>query len=275
MRNTSLMILALALVACAKTEPPSTSADAIKAQAELAADPKQKELWEAAAKSEAPAGMDKLHAGAESVATRERVVIPDQPVSAAPQALGEGIAAGAALVDVPPDLATYAGQARVSAVRPETQLIELDVGKGTPLRLQAKARNGSLRIAAGEAVQIAVREGDPAQRNDLVAIRAKDDDFAYTLVGGVGPVKLDIEMFKLVATQTGEAKGNAMDVAVAIGGERRTLAPGDEAAFKTGGLTVKVLASVAAQGEDANRLPEPYRLELLVWRTATSPPAAK
>jgi hypothetical protein len=267
MRNTSLLILALALAACGKTEPPSTPADAIAAQAELSPDPRQKELWEAAAKSGPPAGLEKLHAGEESVATRERVVIPDQAVSAPPRPLGEGVAAGARVVDVPRDLAAYSGQARVTAVRAENQVIELDVGKGASVRLQAKARNGSLRIAAGETVQVAVREGDPAQRNDLVAIRAKDDDFAYSLVGGNAPVRLDIEMFKLIATQAGEAKGNSMDVAVAVGNERRTLAPGDEAAFKVG-LTVKVVSSVAAQGEDANRLPEAYRLELLVWRTA-------
>lgn len=267
MRNTSLMILALTLAACAKTEPPSTPEDAIRAQAELATDAKQKELWAAAAKAEAPKGLEKLHAGAESVATRERVVIPDAPVDAQPQPMSEGVAVGANVVDVPPDLAAFTGAARVAAVRAESNVIDIDVGKGVPLRLQAKARNGSLRIAAGETVQVAVREGEPAQRNDLVAIRAKDDDFAYTLVGGMEPVKLDIPLFKLTAAQAGGAKGNSMDVMVSLGGERRMLAPGDEVAFKTGGLTVKVLASVAAQGEDANRLPEPYRLELVVWRT--------
>jgi hypothetical protein len=260
MRNTSLLILALALAACGKSEPPSTPADAIKAQAELSTDPRQKELWEAAGKSEPPAGLEKLHAGEQSVATRERVVIADQEVIATPQPLGEGISA---------DLAAYTGQARVTAVRAENQVIELDVGKGASVRLQAKARNGALRIAAGETVQVVVREGDPAQRNDLVAIRAKGDDFAYSLVGGNSPVRLDIEMFKLVATQAGESKGNSMDVTVAIGNERRSLSPGDESAFKSSGLTVKVVSSVAAQGEDANRLPEAYRLELLVWRTAT------
>lgn len=268
MRNTSLMIFALTLAACAKTEPPSTPEDAIRAQAELATDAKQKELWAAAAKGEAPSGLENLHAGAESVSTRERVVIPDAPLDARIQPLGEGIAAAARVVEAPPDLAEFTGSARVAAVRAETNLIEIDVGKGAPLRLQAKARNGALRIAAGEPVQVALREGDPARRNDLVAIRAKDDDFAYTLVGGMEPVKLDIPLFRLTAAQAGAARGNSMDVTVSLGGERRTLAPGDEAAFKTGGLTVKVLASVAAQGEDANRLPEPYRLELLVWRTA-------
>ena len=270
MRGQSWMLVIAILAGCAPKGPPESAADAARAQAKVAADPKQQELWAAAAKAGPPPGMEKLQAGDSVVATRAPTVMKDQPTQMTLQPIAESVPAAFVALDVPKELPAFAGGARVLAVREALQTIELDVGQGEPLRLQVKVRNGALRIAAGETVQLAMRQGDPFRRDDLFTIRAKNDDFAYSLVGAQGPVKLEIPLLRLTASQTGEAKDSAMGVTVTLDRETRVLAPGEEAPFKTGGLTVKVLASVAAQGEVANLLPEPYRLEIMAWRTGAS-----
>jgi hypothetical protein len=265
------MLVIAILAGCAPQKPPENTADAALAQAKVTADPQQQQLWEAAAKAGPPPGMEKLQAGDRVVATRAPPIVKDQPTQVTPQRIAESVPAAFVVLDVPQELPTFAGAARVLVVREALQTIELDVGQGKPLRLQVKVRNGALRIAAGDTVQLAVRQGDPFRRDDLFAIQAKNDDFAYSLVGGQGPVKLEIPLQRLTASQTGEAKDSAMGVTVTLDRETRVMAPGEESAFKTGGLTVKVLASVAAQGEVANLLPEPYRLEIIAWRTDDRP----
>lgn len=267
MRGKSWLLVIPILVGCAQQEPPENTADAAIAQAKVTADPKQQELWAAVAKAGPPPGMEKLQAGDRAVATRALPITKDQPTQMTLQPIAESVPAAFVALDVPKDLPEFAGAAQVLAVREALQTIDLDVGQSAPLRLQVKVRNGALRIASGETVQLAMRQGDPFRRDDLFAIRAENDDFAYSLVGGQGPVKLEIPLLRLTASQTGEAKDGATGVTVTLDREIRVIAPGEEAAFKTGGLTVKVLASVAAQGEVANALPEPHRLEIMAWRT--------
>jgi hypothetical protein len=265
------MLVIAFLAGCAPPKPPENAADAARAQATVTADPQQQELWEAAARTGPPPGIENLQTVDPVVTTRAPPIVKDQPTQVTPQPIAESVPTAFVALDVPPELPAFSGAARVLAVREALQTIELDVGQGEPLRLQVKVRNGALRIASGDTVQLAVRQGDPFRRDDLFAIQAKNDDFAYSLVGGQAPVKLEVPPLRLTASQTGEAKDGAMAVTVTLDRETRVLAPGEEAAFKTGGLTVKVLASVAAQGEAANVLPEPYRLEIMAWRTGGRP----
>ena len=61
---------------------------------------------------------------------------------------------------------------------------------------------------------------------------------------------------------------NAAAVRLTLRGQTHVLAPGEQADFAAADVTVKVLSSIAVEGESANAVEgDPYRLELLGWRT--------
>jgi hypothetical protein len=103
---------------------------------------------------------------------------------------------------------------------------------------------------------------------DRLALRLAEDDLLYALVGGSGLVAVAFPPFRLTARQTEPIEANTSPVRLTVGTETQTVRHGETATFATGNLTVRVLASIAVQGEAANALPgEPFRLQLLGWRT--------
>jgi len=276
MRHALVIVIAM-LAACSReAAPPANPADAAHAQAATSANQKQQELWEEVAKAGPPPGVDKLLVEA-PVTTRKPVVIADEAPAAraAPanlKALDASRTAALVVVEMPADLPEFSGTARVIESRPDVQALRLQLGEKQLLTVQARVRNAPFRAEKGEALQVAMRLGDPFARNDVLAIRGKNDDLAYALVGGQSPVRIEVPMYRLSAMQS-DAKGNAPAVVVSMGAERQTLQAGSQGNFK-GGLTVKVLSSVAVPPEGANAVPEPYRLEILAWRTGDRPAAA-
>lgn len=245
---------------------PRGSADAAEAQAALLTDSGQAQLWREAAAGDLPPGLEALRVDAAPVRDPDQVVVPDRPAQVAQEAFPASVTEGLILHAVPELDEPYAGAAQVTAV--DGEFITLDLGGERTVRFQAKARGGPLLVNAGEQAQIALRVGDPFARDDLLALRLEQDDFVYTLVGNTGPVRLSVPSHSLVAAQVGEAEGNTMAVSVTIGRETQRLQQGQEADFAAG-LAVRVLASVAVQGEAANALPgRPYRIELIAWRTS-------
>ena len=57
-------------------------------------------------------------------------------------------------------------------------------------------------------------------------------------------------------------------VTLSLDGESRVLVPGEQANFGAAKMTVKLLSSLAVEGESANAIEgDPYRVELFGWRT--------
>lgn len=262
-------LIVVPLVGCqAPTLPPSDALSAGETQSSLAVDSEQANLWLEAARSGATPGIQNFQVRDAAAALRPRLVvqITDQPAEQQRLAFPADVPSGLAVLGLPDIDRSYTGVARVSAV--DGEFVTLDLGESRLLELHAKVRGGPVRARPGETAELMFRQGDPYERNDLLAVKLEDDDLLYTLVGGNTPVRLSISSHGLNAVQLGEPDRNMMNVRVTIGSEARTLRAGDEAIFSQAGLTVKVLASVAVQGEAANALEgEPYRLELLGWRT--------
>jgi hypothetical protein len=165
---------------------------------------------------------------------------------------------------------TFSGAARVASV--DGEFVTLDLGRDRLLRLQARVGDEPLRARPGETAQLFLRQGDVYERNDVVAVKLEQDDLIYTLVGGDSPVRVDVPSHGLTAVQVGEPEQNSMNANITVGNETHELAPAEQAIFRSAGLTIKVLASVAVQGEAVHALEgEPYRLELLGWRTRVQP----
>lgn len=261
--QTIVSLVALLLVACERA--PRSAADAAAAQAELATDTAQAQLWrEAQGQAQ---GLERLAVDSAAVRRLTPVEVPDRAQQSRPQPFPAEVDAGFMIHSLPPLEAPFSGPVRVASVDGE-QLV-LDLGEQRQLRLQAKLGGGPPRVRAGESGQLDIRvSGDPFARNDIVVLRLPGDEMVYALVGANAPVRLRMPARGLTAVQTGQPERNMMPVAVTVGEETRTLRAGEQADFRAARLTVKVLASVAVQGEAANALPgEPYRIELLGWRT--------
>lgn len=270
MRAFVLAGIALALAACAESaeeqqqaavEQPSAT------MAELAVDPQQKQLWEQAAQRGDESVLSEALVAGGAVTVREPVRVDDTRLEARPQPFPLDLATAFALVEVSPTLPmTYDGDVRVVTVDEEFLTLELD--KDQRLIAQAKVRGGTLNATEGETARLLWRQGDPFARDDVFALATEQDVFGRALVGGDSPVRVDLPPLGLVAAQTDQPAGNVMPVDVTVAGETQRLQPGEEAQFDQAGVTVRVVASVAVQGEAANALPgRPYRLELLGWRT--------
>lgn len=260
-------LAAILLVACAAPAvPPKGPAATAEELARLSPDPAQAKLWREAVSKGAVAGIESASVHDAPVRRRKALVIPHKPVEPARVAFPETVVSGMVILAAPELDEEFSGTVRIKSAKGE--FLQFDLGKGRTLNLQTKVRGGPLRARAGETATLLLRRGSPFQRNDVLAIKLAEDDLVYALVGSDEPVRLSIASHSLSAEQIGELERNAMRVQVTIGGETRTLKPGDQADFQATGLTVKVLASVAVQGESAHVLPgQPYRLELLGWRT--------
>jgi hypothetical protein len=268
MRKIILSLAALALLgACAATDVlPRKDAGVATHQAALTTDPAQAALWKEAADSGALAGIAKLRAGRAQLAPRQAARVSDRPAAMArtpyPQALQTAVS-----ISLPAGFGgRFTGAVPVRAV--EGEFMELVLADKQVLRLHSKLDGVPLRARANETADVVLRAGDIYERNDILAVRLAGDELIHALVGAKGPVRFALRERGLTAEQTGKPEGNAMAVRVSLGGETRTLGPGEQADFGEAGLTLKILASVAVQGQATHALEgEPYRIELLAWRT--------
>ncbi len=263
-----IYLAAVPLLACETPyTPPRSAADAAEAQAKLSTDPAQARLWREASGTAAVSGIETALIDGAAVQRRKALRILDRPAKSARVAFPTTLDTGIVVLAAPELREGFSGTARVQSA--EGEFLDLDLGNERILRLQAKVGGTALRARAGDLAQILFRRGDPFRRNDVISVRLPEDELVYALVGSNRPVRLSIPTHELIARQTGKPRRNSMAVAVTLGGETKTLQAGDQTDFRASGLTVKILASVAVQGESANVLPgRPYRLELLGWRTS-------
>lgn len=260
-----LVLVPGVLLGC-QPSAPSETAGAAEAQAQLATDSTQARLWSERAGGAAGIDLERLAVDSLVVRSPTPALAPGISEQVIPtQAFPESVVDAVVVHSAPEDVVPFDGRATVTEVTGD--FVTLDVGAGELLRIQARVGGRSLRLSPGEAAELSFRQGDPTARDDVLSLRTEGEDFVYALVGSLEPVRITIENRGLVAAQVGSPDGNTMSVDVTLGRETQRLTPGAEAAFG-GGLTVKVLASVAVQGQAANVLPgRPYRLELVAWRS--------
>jgi hypothetical protein len=231
----------------------------------LTTDPSQARLWQEAIAKNTVRGLDRAEIANMPVAQIKPLRIRDRPSASIRQPLPATVPSALIIVNEPQLEQPFSGTARIVGVLGEFLTVEL--APQQVLELQVKVQGGPLRTRAGETFPAYFRQGDPVRRDDILAMKLSQDDLIYALVGGRGPVRIVVPVYNMTANQTGSAKQNVLGVEVSIGGETRTMQQGEEAQFRASGLTVKVLASIAAQGQSINVLPEPNRLEILAWRT--------
>lgn len=270
MRNVIPSIAALGLLSACTLPglPPSDPERIADEQAALAASPEQAELWRRGAASGAFNGIEKLTTDRPAVASRRIVAVSSKAAPRTQQAFPQSLRT-AVVVNMPIQFEEpLRGTARVRSV--EGEFVELEIGDQQVLQLQAKFDGTPLRARAGQSAQVFLRTGDIYERNDILAVRVPEDEMIYALVGASNPVRLSLEERGFLAEQTGKPEGNTMQVRVSFRGETRVLSQGQQADFGEAGMTLKVLASVAVQGPAANALEgEPYRIELVAWRSRT------
>lgn len=268
MRNIIPSVAALALLgACAVPGmPPREARNIAEAQAALATDPAQAVLWEKAAAGGATVGIEKVTTERPAVTPRKLVLVSSRPAAmekiSFPQTLRTAVS-----ISVPAELEDqFTGRARVRSA--EGEFVEFEIGGQRTLRLQSKLDGVPLRARTGETADVLLRVGDIYERNDILFVRVAEDELLHALVGADGPVSFAVKERGLVAEQTGEPDGNTMPVRVSFGGETHTLRAGEQAEFGETQMTLRILASVAVQGQAANALEgEPYRIELVAWRS--------
>lgn len=268
MRAVPLFIIMFVLmVGCTTTGTTRGGASTAEIQAELSTDPAQAELWREAVKNDAVSGIENAFVEGPVVKERKIVWVADRQVKSKRIKIPEAVHSSVRVLATPEFKEEFTDTVRVKSV--DGEFLVLDLGKGRTLNLQTKVRGERLRARVGEMARIQLRQGEPFRRNDLVALKLPEDDLIYALVGSKEPVHLKVDIHSLSAKQIGKSEQNSMSVQVVIGGESRILKQGQQADFQQSKLTVKIVASIAVLGEAANVLPgQPYRLELIGWRTA-------
>jgi len=238
-----------------------------KAQAELTPDTAQARLWAQAATAGTGPAAPGLHLEAGAVRQRVAVRISERSTQQGEPVFPPDVQAGLAMLAAPALAEPFSGTARVGSVRGE--VFTLDLGEGRVLRLHAKVGGGPVRAAAGDSARLFYRtSGDPFFRNEAIDLQLPGDRLVYALVGAAAPVRLEIPGAGVRAAQVERPDSNTMAVALTVGREGRTMRPGEEVEFPRAQLTVRLLASVAVQGEAAHAVEgDPYRIELLAWRT--------
>ena len=256
------------LGACRDVEgPPRDSSAVAEAQAELTPDPAQAALWRQAAGTPAIEGLEEAIVDTNAVRRRRPVQIYEQQAETRPAPFSEEVEAAVAPLDVPELEEPFSGTATIRSM--DGQILELDLGGGRVLSVQVKVPGAPLAFATGDAAQVYLRSGTPFERHDIIAIRSDDEVLVYALVGGGEAVRFTVPNFDLRVAQDGEVTRNTMAVRFGRGRRgTRTLAQGEQTAFDSAALTVKVLASLAIEGPSANAVAgRPYRVEVLAWRS--------
>ncbi len=266
MLRTTLVVVTVGLTAACQRAPSRPSAVA-QAQADLTLDTAQARLWAQAATAGTGPAAPGLQVEGGAVRQRVAVRIPERPTQQGEPVFPPEVQAGLAMLAAPALAEPFSGPATVGSVRGE--VLTLDLGQGRVLRLHAKVGGGPVRAAAGDSARLFYRtSGDPFFRNEAIDLQLPGDRLVYALVGAEAPVRLEIPSAGVRAAQVEQPDSNTMAVAVTVGSERRTLRPGEQAEFPKARLTVKLLASVAVQGEAVHAVEgDPYRIELLAWRT--------
>ena len=268
--------MALSLAACQSPgEPFATDSSVAEAQAKLATDPAQAELWQQAAENDSAAGITDVPVPDEPVIAPSALTIADQPAEMARVPFPVTMDSGIVIVAVPDQMDKFAGTASITAV--EGEFLTLDLGGKGNLVVQAKVRGGPLRASVGDKGQVSFRQGDPFRRNDMLMLKLPNDALLYEVVGGQKPVRLSSKTFGLSAHQLTVSESrklksvpqpNSTALRLSLDGESRVLVPGEQANFGAAKMTVKLLSSLAVEGESANAIEgDPYRVELFGWRT--------
>jgi hypothetical protein len=271
MRMQTFVMAAGALVllsGCARQTPPADARGRAERLSEQAASPDQARLWREAAARGTAAGIEQLSVPARGVETRARVTPPNR--AGAEQTavnLPTGVQGAARILAAPAIEGGFNGQAEVLKV--DGERIDLNLGQQRLLSIQARAAGRPLQIKAGERAQVDYRvRDDPFDRQRIMAVRTTAGDGVVTVLdSGTKPVSVQVPLFRLVATQTGQPANGSMPVEVRVGDVRRMMATGQIADFS--GVTVGVQASSALVGADAFRAEgNPYSIDLVAWVSA-------
>lgn len=148
----------------------------------------------------------------------------------------------------------------------QAEMLTIEAPEGT-VKLQTRVGGRTLTLTEGDEVDVEIRSGSAFQRSDYVQIRGEEDALGYALVGGEEPVTIELSFFELTARQDGSRTAdNSMGVTVQVGDESQRIDElGEVLHFEAAGLSVQVLASIAADEKTAAILPESHRLEIVVW----------
>jgi len=262
------VILGVALLTgCARitaARPPRDAKGTAERVADLAASPEQGRLWREAAAEDKAKGLEQVPTVEQPVQPRARATVATRPAASQsvefPPSLVAGlrILAASGLGD-----GTFSGPALVR--RSEKERLELDLGQGRTLTLIARVRGGPMRAQPGQRAQVFYSVNfDPLDRREIVALRIETGDgIASILETAKRPVRVQVPLFELAATQVGAPEGGTMRVEVRIGGRAQVLRQGQIVEFSESGLTVGLVASLARETSDGN----PYAIRLVIWAT--------
>jgi hypothetical protein len=265
---TCLCLLA-GLCACSKTPGRPQPKDAAVQMSRLATDPKQAELWKQTASS--PVGnLNQVAAAEKAVQVRQRVTVANRSSQPKPASLPPGQPNAVRIVSVgDPQVSSYSGKVKIA--RLEGEQVVLDLGEGRTVTLLLRLHAGALKAQSGESAQLEMRlRNDPHDRAESLALKmAGGNGIVSILEGGVKPVNLRVPLYSLAAEQVSKPENGTMPVMVTVAGERQTLRQGQISNFKSAGLTVGIVSSLAVTGQDVSREEgNPYAIRLLAWPTA-------
>ena len=255
-----LALVAITLVACAGTPK---SEDPAVAHAQVAMGDQQT-LWQ---KKAGTPGMAKLQASPENVTVAKTVEVKAKPTARGEKKISPQVGTRV-LMSRFPDQALgekpLTTRGRVRGVEAATLAIEAPEGL---VQLQTLLGGRTLALKEGDEVDVEIRRGTPFQRSDYLQVRGEKDALGYALVGGESPVKIELSFFNLTAKQEGPRReNNTMGVMVQVNDESQHFDKvGETLEFKTAGLFVQLLTSIAADEKTAAILPESHRLEIAVW----------
>jgi len=256
-------VLAIAVVTFSACTGPRATKDPAAMHARSATGDQQ-ELWQRHAGS---ANLARLQAGTGEVTAARVLEVDSSPTAQVEERLPPQVATQVLMESVPDQALgdkPLVTRGRVVNVQAERLTIEAPEGM---VQLQIRVGGRTLALREGEEVDIEIRTGSPFRRSDYLQVKGEKDALGYALVGGEGPVTIELPLFNLTARQEDpRADRNTMGVTVRVGEESQRIDElGDTLRFEAAGLFVRVLASIAADEKTAALLPEPHRLEIIVW----------
>ena len=267
--NRGVLVYAVLLAAQGCGSPESRIAHRLST---LSTSADQKRLWQQAADQNQAVGVARVDQSGQPVQSRQPPSVTNQAI----QPQGTGILAASVTTGVR-ILATtglqneYLGQATVAAINSNGEQLQLDLGNGRSVTLQARANQKPLSLQVGFSVGIEYRvRNEPSSPQQVFALRAPNGTgVARIKETGSMPIAVTVPLFLLEASQqaaviTGSANVRPA-VNVRVGAAQQTVTSAQP--VQIGGLTVTVI-SRGPSGTPVDKRIEggPYGLELTAWR---------
>jgi hypothetical protein len=247
------------------------AAEAARNTSEVAASPKQKQLWEDAAKQGAAPGLERVPVVQNPVTKRPRIPAPNAQPQAPPTGtitIPQGVQSEIRILVYPNmPFESYTGPATVVGVDQNNERIQLNLGPRGTLTLLVRIASQQLPLTKGETVNVAYQQRqNPLVPNDVIAIqKAGGAGIGHVIRGGTGAVQAVIPLFGITATQLAAQPGFPVQV---IGPALKPIDLTMGQTVPAGDVTVRLLGSTGvAPGTDVGLIEgSPFTINLLVWK---------